>query len=135
MFIIGELQGNKEMKWLEAIVDSTINENVTSLAGVPSWMLVLLNSVLDTTGKENLFEVWPNLEVYFHGGVSFEPYLEQYNKIFPRENFRYYEIYNASEGFLLFRTEMPTKNYCSCWTMGSFTNLSLWTLTVLLQKK
>ncbi|MEW7293129.1 GH3 auxin-responsive promoter family protein [Aquimarina sp. 2304DJ70-9] len=84
---------------MKAIVNETIQENVTSLAGVPSWMLVLLNQVLETTGKENLFEIWDNLEVYFHGGVSFEPYRDQYSKILPKNTFKYYEIYNASEGF------------------------------------
>ncbi|MBT8183910.1 MAG: GH3 auxin-responsive promoter family protein, partial [Eudoraea sp.] len=61
--------------------------------------LVLLNRVLEETGKSHLFEVWENLEVYFHGGVSFIPYAEQYHNLLPRKNFRYYEIYNASEGF------------------------------------
>ncbi|WP_242156878.1 GH3 auxin-responsive promoter family protein [Aestuariivivens sediminis] len=84
---------------MQAIVNETINENVTSLAGVPSWMLVLLNQVLETTGKSNLLEVWPNLEVYFHGGVSFTPYTNQYKNILPKRGFKYYEIYNASEGF------------------------------------
>lgn len=84
---------------LPAIVHETIAENVTSFAGVPSWMLVLLNKVLEETGKDNLMDVWPNLEVYFHGGVSFDPYREQYNKILPKADFKYYEIYNASEGF------------------------------------
>lgn len=92
------LMSNWEHK-MQAIVNETINENVTSLAGVPSWMLVLLNNVLETTGKKNLFEVWPNLEVYFHGGVSFVPYADQYKALLPRKKFRYYEIYNASEGF------------------------------------
>ena len=82
-----------------AIIEESIQENVTSLAGVPSWMLVLLNRVLDQTGKSHLFEIWENLEVYFHGGVSFNPYREQYAKLLPRKRFRYYEIYNASEGF------------------------------------
>ena len=82
-----------------AIVDETINENVTSLTGVPSWMLVLLNNVLDKTGKDSLFDIWPNLEVYFHGGVSFNPYIDQYRAILPKKDFKYYEIYNASEGF------------------------------------
>ncbi|GEP49570.1 hypothetical protein FNO01nite_02420 [Flavobacterium noncentrifugens] len=86
-------------KKLEAIINETINENVTSFAGVPSWMMVLLNKVLEKTGKTNLLEIWPNLEVYFHGGVSFEPYREQYQKIVPKRDFQYYEIYNASEGF------------------------------------
>lgn len=84
---------------LPAIVKETINENVTSFAGVPSWMLVLMNKALEETGKSNLMEIWPNLEVYFHGGVSFEPYRDQYKKILPKADFRYYEIYNASEGF------------------------------------
>ena len=84
---------------MQAIVDETTQENVTSLAGVPSWMLVLLNNVLETTGKQHIFEIWPNLEVYFHGGVSFQPYHDQYKKLLPRKRFNYYEIYNASEGF------------------------------------
>lgn len=84
---------------LTAIINETKNENVTSFAGVPSWMLVLLNRIMTETGKENLLELWPSLEVYFHGGVSFEPYRDQYQKILPNSNFKYYEIYNASEGF------------------------------------
>jgi hypothetical protein len=92
------LMGDWETK-LPAIINETVNENVTSLAGVPSWMLVLLQKALETTGKSNLLEVWPNAEVYFHGGVSFEPYKEQYKKLFPKDSFKYYEIYNASEGF------------------------------------
>jgi hypothetical protein len=84
---------------LQAIIRESVQENVTSLAGVPSWMLVLLNNVLEQTGKEHLFKVWENLEVYFHGGVSFSPYKDQYSRLLPRKNFNYYEIYNASEGF------------------------------------
>ncbi len=92
------LMGDWETK-LEAIIQETVSENVTSLAGVPSWMLVLLNKTLETTGKKNLHELWPNAEVYFHGGVSFDPYRAQYEKIFTNPQFKYYEIYNASEGF------------------------------------
>jgi hypothetical protein len=84
---------------LTAIINETKNENVTSFAGVPSWLLVLMNRLLEETGKGNLLELWPNLEVYFHGGVSFEPYREQYQKLLPKADFKYYEIYNASEGF------------------------------------
>jgi hypothetical protein len=84
---------------LPAIINEVKNENVTSFAGVPSWMLVLMNKLLEETGKSNLLELWPNLEVYFHGGVNFEPYREQYQKILPKKDFKYYEIYNASEGF------------------------------------
>ena len=92
------LMGDWEVK-LMAIVQETIYEDVTSLAGVPSWMLVLLNKVLEETGKTNLLEIWPHAEVYFHGGVSFDPYRDQYKRLFPSSNFSYYEIYNASEGF------------------------------------
>jgi len=87
---------NEKMK---AIVKETKNENVTSLLGVPSWLLVLLNNVLQDTEKTNLLELWPNVEVYFHGGISFEPYRDQYKKMFPKDSFRFYENYNASEGF------------------------------------
>ncbi|MDY7396491.1 GH3 auxin-responsive promoter family protein [Aureibaculum sp. 2210JD6-5] len=90
---------------MEAIVNETINENITSLVGVPSWMLVLLNAVLEKTGKDNILEVWPNLEVYFHGGVNFNPYREQYKKLIPKKDFRYYETYNASEGFFALQDE------------------------------
>lgn len=92
------LMSEWEMK-MKAIIKESIQENVTSLAGVPSWMLVLLNGVLEHTGKNNLFEIWQNLEVYFHGGVSFNPYKEQYQNLLPGSNLKYYEIYNASEGF------------------------------------
>lgn len=84
---------------MKAIIDETIDKDITSLVGVPSWMLVLLNRVLEVTGKENILEVWPNLEVYFHGGVNFNPYREQFKKIIPKASFKYYETYNASEGF------------------------------------
>lgn len=94
---------------LAAIIQETKNENVTSFAGVPSWMLVLINRMLHEEGKTNLLELWPNLEVYFHGGVSFEPYREQYQKIIPKTEFKYYEIYNASEGFFAIQDQ----NYSS----------------------
>lgn len=113
------LMGNWETK-MQAIVDETINENVTSLAGVPSWMLVLLNNVLETTGKKNLLEIWPNLEVYFHGGVSFDPYIDQYNKLLPKEDFRYYEIYNASEGFFAIQDRNANKELLLMLDYGIF---------------
>jgi hypothetical protein len=84
---------------LPAIIKESSLENVTSIAGVPSWMMVLLNKTLEANKINNILEIWPNLEVYFHGGVSFGPYKEQYKKLFPKEDFKYYEIYNASEGF------------------------------------
>src|SRR5690554_4860096 len=84
---------------LEHILDITLDQNVTCLAGVPSWFLVLLKRVLEKTGKSNILEVWPNLEVFTHGGINFEPYREQYKKIIPSDNMHYMETYNASEGF------------------------------------
>ena len=84
---------------MKAIVAESISEKVTSLAGVPSWMLVLLQNVLKETKKKTISQVWPDAEVYFHGGVSFKPYRELYKGLFTQKNFRYYEIYNASEGF------------------------------------
>lgn len=105
---------------MQAIVDETINEKVTSLAGVPSWMLVLLNNVLETTGKNNLFDIWPNLEVYFHGGVSFVPYVDQYKAILPKDNFRYYEIYNASEGFFAIQDQNSSSELLLMLDYGIF---------------
>ena len=84
---------------MKAIVAESISEKVTSLAGVPSWMLVLLQNVLKETKKKTISQVWPDAEVYFHGGVSFKPYRELYKGLFTKKDFRYYEIYNASEGF------------------------------------
>ncbi|MDI1354312.1 MAG: GH3 auxin-responsive promoter family protein [bacterium] len=84
---------------LEQLAVSMMNENVTSLAGVPSWMLVLLKRILKKKKANNIHEVWPNLEVYFHGGVSFTPYREQFIEIFGNKNVEFLQLYNASEGF------------------------------------
>lgn len=105
---------------MEAIIDETINENITSLVGVPSWMLVLLNRVLEKTGKNNILEVWPNLEVYFHGGVNFNPYREQYKKLIPKKSFRYYETYNASEGFFALQDQNNSEELLLMLDYGIF---------------
>ena len=105
---------------MDAIIDETIDENITSLAGVPSWMLVLLNRVLERSGKENILEVWPNLEVYFHGGVNFNPYREQYKKMIPKASFKYYEIYNASEGFFAIQDKNHSKELLLMLDYGIF---------------
>jgi hypothetical protein len=83
---------------IESLAESTIEENVTSIAGVPTWTLVLLKRILEITGKANIKEVWPNFELYIHGGVSFTPYKEQFKKVIGGDC-NYLEIYNASEGF------------------------------------
>ncbi len=84
---------------INKIIETSLEENVTSFAGVPSWYLVLMKKVLEITGKENILDVWPNLEVFSHGGVNFEPYRKQYEKLIPSAQMKYMEAYNASEGF------------------------------------
>lgn len=83
----------------DRIAHETLNKNVTNLSGVPSWMLSVLNRVMELSGKQYLDEVWPNLEVFFHGGVAFTPYREQYKKLIRKPDMHYMETYNASEGF------------------------------------
>jgi hypothetical protein len=83
---------------IERIARITMNEDVTNISGVPSWTLLLLKRILDITGKKNIAEVWPNLELYIHGGVHFAPYQEQFRKI-TSPAMKYLETYNASEGF------------------------------------
>ncbi len=84
---------------LDLLTKATVGQNVTSFSGVPSWYLTLIKHVLAYTGKQNLLEVWPNLEVFFHGGISFTPYREIYRKLIPGDQMHYMETYNASEGF------------------------------------
>jgi hypothetical protein len=83
---------------IQKLAENTINENVTSVSGVPTWTLVLFQRILEMTGKKNIKEVWPALELYIHGGVSFHPYKEQFNKLIGGP-INFLEIYNASEGF------------------------------------
>ena len=83
---------------IEKLAETTITENVTSISGVPTWTLVLIKRILEITGKQNLKEVWPNLELYIHGGVSFTPYREQFTKLIGAP-INYIDLYNASEGF------------------------------------
>lgn len=84
---------------LEKITNATIKENITNINGVPSWMMVLLKYILKKTGKNNILEIWPNMELFNHGGVSFEPYRAQFKKLLPSDQVNYMETYNASEGF------------------------------------
>ncbi len=84
---------------LEQMALSMMDENVTSIAGVPSWMLVLLKRIMEKKGVNSISEVWPNLEVYFHGGVSFAPYKEQFIKLIGNKDINFLQLYNASEGF------------------------------------
>lgn len=92
------LMKNWEEK-IEMMAQITSKENITSMIGVPSWTLVLLKRILEVTNKQHIAEVWPKLEVFFHGGVSFRPYRQQFEKLIPLQHLRYVETYNASEGF------------------------------------
>lgn len=83
---------------IEKLAATTINENVTSISGVPTWTMVLFKRILEITGKSTMSEVWPNLELYMHGGVSFTPYRDQFRKLIGKP-INYLEMYNASEGF------------------------------------
>ena len=91
---------------VERIASTTIHQNVTNISGVPSWMLAVLNRVLEKTGAKHLNEVWPNLEVFFHGGVCFTPYREQYKQLIPTDKMHYMETYNASEGFFGLQSDL-----------------------------
>ena len=84
---------------LDIMAKVTVKENVTSLSGVPSWMLILLNKILEQNNSTNINEIWPNLEVFFHGGVAFNPYRPQFKEIIGSPRMNYMETYNASEGF------------------------------------
>jgi len=84
---------------IEKMAQVTKDVNVTGISGVPTWNILLFKRILEITGKNNLLEVWPNLELYFHGAVNFTPYREQFKKLIPREDMYYLETYNASEGF------------------------------------
>ena len=83
----------------EKIAREALNKNVSNISGVPSWMLSVLTCMMEISGKTHLEEVWPNIEVFFHGGVAFAPYREQYKKLITSPNMHYMETYNASEGF------------------------------------
>ena len=85
-------------KKLELMVEQAIHEDLSSMSGIPSWALVFADRVLEKTGKQNLHEIWPNLELYMHGGINFEPYKKRFEKLFPK-GINYLETYNASEGF------------------------------------
>lgn len=94
---------------IEKMAEATIKEDVTSISGVPTWTVVLAKRILEITGKQNLLEVWPNLELYIHGAVNFGPYREQFSKLIPSPNMYYLETYNASEGFFAIQ-DQPGSN-------------------------
>ncbi len=105
---------------LEALTQATIGQNITNLSGVPSWLLVLIKRILEQTGKQNMAEVWPNLEVFFHGGISFAPYRKQYQSIISNPGMHYVETYNASEGFFAVQNDCSTPELLLLLDLGIF---------------
>lgn len=104
---------------MKAISEAVVQEDIGCLTGVPSWMMVLLNNVLEFTGKEKLDEIWPMLEVFFHGGISFKPYEENYRKLTDKK-LNFYEIYNASEGFFAVQDRSDSKDMLLLLDNGIF---------------
>lgn len=94
---------------LPLMVSSIIKQNVTNISGVPSWMMTLLKEILRVTGAKNIREVWPGLEVFFHGGISFEPYRKEYERLIGDPGIRYLETYNASEGFFALQLDPSSR--------------------------
>ncbi|MEM7035419.1 MAG: GH3 auxin-responsive promoter family protein [Bacteroidota bacterium] len=91
---------------IQAMAERVLNMNITSIAGVPTWTIVLINKLFEMAGTErDLHEIWPSLEVFFHGGVSFKPYRRQFQSLIPSDRMHYFETYNASEGFFGLQNE------------------------------
>ena len=107
-------------KKLPALVDASIGENITNLSGVPSWFLAVLKAVIAKAGATTIHDVWPNLEVFFHGGIAFDPYREQYRAITDTSKMRYLETYNASEGFFAVQNAIDDKAMLLLLDVGVF---------------
>ncbi|MEQ9217770.1 MAG: GH3 auxin-responsive promoter family protein [Cyclobacteriaceae bacterium] len=105
---------------IEKMARHTAEENVTSMSGVPTWMVVLLERIIELKGVKNITEVWPNLEVFFHGAVAFTPYEKLFNSLIPSSSMRYVETYNASEGFFGIQDQSDSKDMLLMLDYGIF---------------
>lgn len=105
---------------IDKMVEITSEENVTNISGVPTWMIILLEKMLLRKNASNILEVWPNLEVFFHGAVSFTPYEDLFKKLIPSEKMRYMETYNASEGFFGIQDQTDKKEFLLMLDYGIF---------------
>ena len=105
---------------LPALVNASLHENVTNISGVPSWFMTVLKEVIKAAGATTIHDVWPNLEVFFHGGISFDPYREQYHQITDPSRMRYIETYNASEGFFALQNEIDDRSLLLLLDAGTF---------------
>src|SRR5690606_30479347 len=99
---------------------STSKEDVSNISGVPSWTLILLKRILELNNTDNLLDVWPNLELYMHGGINFSPYQAQFEKIIHSTNMNYYENYNASEGYFGIQDQAKVKEMLLMLDYGIF---------------
>jgi len=113
------LMNNWEEK-IDKMIRTTVNEDVSNISGVPSWTLFFLNRMLEVYNKQNILEIWPNLELYMHGGVNFSPYKEQFKTLFPSSSMNYYENYNASEGFFGLQDQSNTDEMLLMLDYGIF---------------
>ena len=107
-------------KKLDLIVNQVLNENITNITGVCSWVLLLLHKIIERSGANNIIEVWPNLELYMHGGVNFGPYEDQFRNLIPFEKMNYLEGYNASEGFFGIQDQKNEKDLLLMLDYGIF---------------
>lgn len=105
---------------IDKMMRITAQEDVVMMGGVPTWSVVLLNRILEYTGKSNMLEVWPNINAYLHGGVGFDPYREQFKEYFPSPDFIFQEIYNASEGFIGIQDDQLIKSILLLTDNGMF---------------
>lgn len=105
---------------LPRLVEASIGANVTNLSGVPSWFLTVLRQVLERTGKSSIHEVWPNLEVFFHGGIAFGPYRQQYEEICDMSKMHFLDTYNASEGFFAVQSDWSNQAMLLLLDVGVF---------------
>ena len=105
---------------LERTAEFSIKKNVVAFTGVPSWNMVLMKHILNYTGKSNILEVWPNMELFIHGGVCFEPYREQFHQLFPSPDMHYFETYNASEGFFALQDDPKSNDMLLMLDYGVF---------------
>ncbi len=105
---------------LNKIAHQAMQENITSLTGVPSWMLILLKRILEISKAKNISELWPNLELYMHGGVNFDPYRKQFQNLIPNKKMNYLENYNASEGFFAIQDKNPSEGMLLLLDYGIF---------------
>ena len=107
-------------KKLEKITNQSINQNITNLSGVPSWMLILLKNIIKQAGVKKITDIWPNLELYIHGGVNFSPYKNQFNSLISSRKMNYLETYNASEGFFALQDRKDDKDMLLLLDHGVF---------------